>query len=423
MSLSGKLIGEPFLHEGEVNTVAFSPDGAAILTSTQWKTHLWDTARIGHTRLRLQHAHWVGAVAFSPDGKTILTGTADPNLFNPFTPKGHARLWNATTGRALCDPLPHRLWVLSVAFSPDGMRFLTGGGYMFGGPGEARLWNTATREPVGDPLIYDGPIFAVAFNPGGRTFLTAGRDRPPHLYDADTAKLVRTFPHPHTGLCATFSPDGKTLLAGDDRGIARLWNVATGHPIGEPISVFSPGGSVSLGGNAVSGRVVMGVAFSPDGWTFLTGGGTPSSGEARLWDTLTGKPTGRVFPHQLMIRPVAFSPDGKTVLTGGGDSTARLWDVATGRPIGAALHHDHWVTSAAFSPDGRFLLTGSRDRTARIWPTPVPLEGEVERISLWAEVATGMELDDTGTAKALGAETWGTHRLRLQQLGGPPVSE
>ena len=43
--VSGKLIGEPFLHEGDVHAVAFSPDGEAILTSTRWKTHLWDAAR------------------------------------------------------------------------------------------------------------------------------------------------------------------------------------------------------------------------------------------------------------------------------------------------------------------------------------------------------------------------------------------
>ena len=104
---------------------------------------------IGHSRSRLQHPHWVGAVAFSPDGKTILTGSADPNPLNFAGPKGQARLWDASTGTALGDPLPHRLWVLSVAFSPDGTRFLTGGGHIFVGPGEARLWRTATREPIG----------------------------------------------------------------------------------------------------------------------------------------------------------------------------------------------------------------------------------------------------------------------------------
>jgi WD40 repeat protein/serine/threonine protein kinase len=437
--VSGKPIGEPFLHQGEVDAVALSPDGGAILTSTRWKTYLWDAAGMGHTRSTFQHSHWVGAVAFSPDGKTILTGSADPNPLNFTGPKGQVRLWDGSTGNALCDPLPHRLWVLSVAFSPDGARFLTGGGHIFAGPGEAILWQTDTREPIGTALTYDGTIYAVAFNPDGRTFLTAGRTKRVQIYEVDGAKLVRTFQHPNNVLSAAFSPDGKTLLTGDDRGVARLWNVATGESIGEPISVFSPAGEVSLAGDGAtgprsgnapthrrsdvsSGRVVMGMAFSPDGEMFLTGGGNPSSGEARLWETRTGKPTGRIFPHQLLVRPVAFSPDGKTVLTGGGDNTARLWDVATGRPIGAALQHDHWVSAGAFSPDGRFILTGSRDTTARLWPSPGFVEGPAERIGLWVEVVTGMELDDAGTVRVLDAEAWRKRRLRLQELGGPPGS-
>ncbi len=74
--VSGKLIGEPLVHEDEVDAVAFSPDGETILTSTRWKTHVWDSAGIGHTRVKFQHSLPVAAVAFSPDGKTILTGCA-----------------------------------------------------------------------------------------------------------------------------------------------------------------------------------------------------------------------------------------------------------------------------------------------------------------------------------------------------------
>ena len=437
--MSGKLIGEPFLHEGDVNAVAFSPDGTAILTSTIWKTHLWDVAGIGQTRRKLSHPYWVGAAAFSPDGKLILTGSVDPDPLNFSGPRGQAQLWDAVTGTAIGDPLPHRLWVLNVAFSPDGSRFLTGGGPMFGGAGEARLWQTATRSPIGNVLTYDEPIYAVAFSPDGRTFLAGGRNKLAQLYDADSMRVIRVFVHENNVLSAAFSPDGKTLLTGDDQGITTLWKVATGEMIGEPVAVFGPAERTSLGGQArptarsenqmnslrrdvSSGRVVMGVAFSPDGGTFLTGGGSLSFGEARLWDTLTGKPTGRIFHHRLMVRPVAFSPDGKTVLTGGGDNTARLWDVATGRPIGAALQHDHWVSAGTFSPDGRSILTGSRDKTARLWPVASPLQGELERIILWTEVVTGMELDDAGTVSVLDAEAWRKRRLRLEELGGAPVS-
>ena len=76
---------------------------------------------------------------------------------------------------------------------------------------------------------------------------------------------------------------------------------------------------------------VEAVAFSPDGKTVLTGSDDRT---ARLWDAATGRPLGLTLTHQGEVVAVAFSPDGKTVLTGSMDKTARLWDAATGRPLG-----------------------------------------------------------------------------------------
>ena len=59
--------------------------------------------------------------------------------------------------------------------------------------------------------------------------------------------------------------------------------------------------------------------------TILTGGG---DGAARLWDAATGEPVGPPLRHESEVRAVAFSPDGKTVLTGCQDKAARLWDVS-----------------------------------------------------------------------------------------------
>src|SRR5882762_9248504 len=60
-------------------------------------------------------------------------------------------------------------------------------------------------------------------------------------------------------------------------------------------------------------ELVRAVAFSPDGKTALTGSQDQT---ARLWDTATGKPLGPPLWHGQLVGAVAFSPDGKTVLTG-----------------------------------------------------------------------------------------------------------
>jgi tetratricopeptide (TPR) repeat protein len=70
---------------------------------------------------------------------------------------------------------------------------------------------------------------------------------------------------------------------------------------------------------------VVAVAFGQDSRTVLTGS---SDRTARLWDAATGRPIGPTLTHQDQVLAVAFSPDGKTVLTGSDGHTARLWDVS-----------------------------------------------------------------------------------------------
>jgi WD40 repeat protein len=161
------------------------------------------------------------------------------------------------------------------------------------------------------------------------------------------------------------------------------------------------------------------VAFSPDGRKLLTG--TWDDGTARFWDTATCQPLGPPLPHKDHVLAVAFSPDGQMIATGTWDGTARLWDAVTGKLCGPPLVHQRIVRDVAFSPDGQTLWTASFDRTVRSWQVPVAVSGEVDRIVLWIQVLTGMELDPDGLFRALDAATWQQRRQRLTERSGPPL--
>jgi hypothetical protein len=73
---------------------------------------------------------------------------------------------------------------------------------------------------------------------------------------------------------------------------------------------------------------VMSVVFSPDGKTILTGSLDKT---ARLWDVATGQPIGPPMPHSGPLRLVAFSTDGHSLVVND-HGTVRLWDAPTPLP-------------------------------------------------------------------------------------------
>jgi WD40 repeat protein len=99
-----------------VNSAAFSPDGARIVT-TSWDNtaRIWDAASAKEIAVLRGHDNTVFSAAFSPDGTRIVTASRDNT----------ARIWHAASGKEIALLRGHDNWVNSAAFSPDGARIVT----------------------------------------------------------------------------------------------------------------------------------------------------------------------------------------------------------------------------------------------------------------------------------------------------------
>ncbi len=118
------------------------------------------------------------------------------------------------------------------------------------------------------------------------------------------------------------------------------------HP---PVAVLSHGGPVN------------GALFDRDERRILS---WSQDGALRLWDAATGAPIGAPMKHDAGVIGALFDKNERHILSWSEDKTLRLWDAATGAPIGAPMKHQgSWVIGARFDKDERRILSWSDDGT------------------------------------------------------------
>jgi WD40 repeat protein len=267
---------------------------------------------------------------------------------------------------------------------------------------EYELLTVATQER--DLLkIIDLPVVvtSVAFSPDGSRMVSGSADNTVRVWNTATGQPIgQPMRHDDRVMSVAFSPDGTRIASGSADNTVRMWNAATGQPIGQPMR---------------HDGAVYSVAFSPNGTRIAT---ASANSTARLWDTATGAPIGQPMGHTGAVNSVAFSPNGTRVATASDDNTARLWDAATGAPIGQPMGHYGAVYGVAFSPDGTRIATASADTTVRLWDTatgqpigqPMRHDDAVNSVAFspdgtriaTASADTTVRLWDTATSGAVG---------------------
>ena len=231
-------------HRGQINSIAFSPDGELLASgSDDWTFRLWDVKAGAHIAT-LEHItgrtrSQVKKVAFSHNGQLLATAGQ------------HVKLWDVSTQTEIAM-LQHSNYVWALAFSPDG-HFLAAGDQA----GSVKIWDVQERQVVSALEGDSRYVSAVAFSPDGRTLASAGYDGQIKLWETVSDwSLLGTLQNRGTAYTLDFSPDGKALVSTGHAAVT-LWSVEGGEEI------------TSLTGHSAW---VFGAAFSPDGKTLVSGG-------------------------------------------------------------------------------------------------------------------------------------------------------
>ena len=362
--------------EGGLRRVESRKQKAEIdLRGWEWR-YLWRLCQPDES-VRLQtNSGSIRAVAISQDGKAMAVQTGG----------GKVALWDLTTNRQKTE-LPGSASILILALSPTGS-LLAVGGSSARGDSVVEVWDAnapALRKTLNQPA----PVRSLALSPDGTwlaSFDSTGRVAVVEWASKHTLTNFPVQPPRHGGVgVVAFSPDGKTLVSGCDKGTACFWDVTatnrpsfrTSLPIGFRMASAAEVDPRGFAREALNPKVVrrFGFTFTPDGRSFIT---TDPDGFLGVWDAWSVQQTKPLSELGSNNWGVALSPDGRRLATGGTDAreAVKLWDLVTQRELFSLQGEGDFFYLVAFSPDGSTLMATSFAGIAHLWRAPSRAEIE-----------------------------------------------
>lgn len=286
---------------GTVHALAFAPDGQTwahsgssreITVHTGESKHpLPDGDKIGETT-----SMFVLGLAFSPDGAALVSASTSGSLRLHDLANGSSRLLYKSA-----------LDLASVAFSPDG-RWVAAGG------DRGLLQAVAVAPGAAAPKLeasLNGTVTALAFDAAGQRLFAASRAGRIEVFDAGDGRRIADQEAPDQGALETMAvtPDGRFIVTGHGNGAVQLWTWREGSAGWQRLLLVRHAAPVRGLAFAADGRTL--VTAGADGRLFVT---LPV--DRGRWQRQAG-PVLVQDPPPLLVREEVRSPDGRWIAWSG----------------------------------------------------------------------------------------------------------
>jgi len=93
-----------------------------------------------------------------------------------------------------------------------------------------RLWDLDSGQTLRTLEGHTGRVFAVAVTPDGRRAVSDSRDETLRLWDLESGKEIATFTGEADMSQCVFTPDGRTIIAGDSSGRVHFLRLVEADP-------------------------------------------------------------------------------------------------------------------------------------------------------------------------------------------------
>lgn len=249
-------------HRALVQSLAFSPDGARLASSSFREVKIWRQEKAGVATRESDPALGAAASALSRDGKQIVC--ADK--------QGALHILDAASGKVLKTiPDVDAAAIQLLSLSPDASMAA-----VYGADATLSVWRLKDEKRVGMQADIKG-VRAMVWTSDGKSIAAAGEDKAVRVWAlpaADKAEIGE--PKELTGATGIVTvleamPNSDQVLAASEDGKVRLWSIAEGKVVRE----FNITGAISL-------------AASRDGKQFAVG---CTDGAVRVWGVEAGTQT------------------------------------------------------------------------------------------------------------------------------------